>query len=45
MSTIEAAKVLKEEEEKRLARAQRFGLSTQDTDSQKLQMRAVKFGI
>jgi hypothetical protein len=45
MSTLEAAQALKEEEEKRLARAHKFGLVTQETEQQKMQMRAVKFGL
>lgn len=35
----------KEEEEKRLQRAQKFGLNTAETIEQKRQMRAVKFGM
>lgn len=45
ISTLEAAQILKEEEQKRLARAQKFGLQTQETEQQKLQQRAVKFGL
>ena len=45
MNTIEAAQRKKEEEERRLARAQKFGLTTAESQEQKKMMRAVKFGL
>ena len=44
-TTLEAAHRLKEEEEKRLARAQKFGLNTPEIYKQKRMDRAVKFGL
>ena len=45
MSTVEAALRKKQEEEKRLARAQKFGLVTEESIQQKMMQRAVKFGL
>ena len=44
-TTIEAAQHMKEEEEKRLARAQKFGLAVPEVLEQKRMERAVKFGL
>lgn len=44
-TTIDALQRKKEEEEKRLLRAQKFNLTTPETLDQKRQMRAVKFGL
>ena len=44
-TTIEAAQKLKEDEEKRLARAQKFGLVVPEYLEQKRMERAVKFGL
>eukprot|EP00347_Sterkiella_histriomuscorum_P023144 403335780 len=45
LTTADALQSQKEEQEKRLARAQKFGLNTSETEEQKRQERAVKFGL
>lgn len=45
VNTIEAAGKMKEENEKRLQRAQKYGLITKDVVEAKRQERAVKFGL
>lgn len=45
VTTADALQRLKEEKEKRLARAQKFGIVTKDVEELKRQERAVKFGL
>jgi hypothetical protein len=44
-NTLEAAQKLKEEDEKRIVRAQKFGLAVPELLEQKRMERAVKFGL
>jgi hypothetical protein len=44
-NTIEALQKKREEEERKIQRAQKFGLVTAETEDEKRRLRAVKFGL